>query len=151
LTNPSRPSRVDTSHILQAVETAGIKFPDYKNSGVSLRSQRMKLPANVGQKKSKGIEQILQEMGLELNPIPTEEICQNFNELRSDMVLLMEIKSALSTCEFELQSLRHQYEALNPGRTLTIPTQLLSNLELDNKIGGGEIIDVVGSPSTPNT
>lgn len=51
-------------HILQAVETAGIKFPDYKNSGVSLRSQRMKLPANVGQKKAKGIEQILQEMNL---------------------------------------------------------------------------------------
>lgn len=46
------------------METAGIKFPDYKNSGVSLRSQRMKLPANVGQKKAKGIEQILQEFGL---------------------------------------------------------------------------------------
>lgn len=46
------------------METAGIKFPDYKNSGVSLRSQRMKLPANVGQKKSKAIEQMLQEMGL---------------------------------------------------------------------------------------
>lgn len=54
-------------HILQAIETAGIKFPDYKNSGVSLRSQRMKLPANVGQKKSKGIEQMIQEMGLGKN------------------------------------------------------------------------------------
>lgn len=51
-------------NILQVVEAAGIKFPDYKNSGVSLRSQRMKLPANVGQKKSKGIEQTLQEMGM---------------------------------------------------------------------------------------
>lgn len=52
----------------------------------------------------------------ELNPTPSEEICQSFNELRSDMVLLMELKGALSTCEFELQSLRHQYEALNPGK-----------------------------------
>lgn len=51
-------------HILQTIESAGIKFPDYKNSGVSLRSQRMKLPANIGQKKSKGVEQILQDMGL---------------------------------------------------------------------------------------
>ncbi|KAK9880530.1 hypothetical protein WA026_011768 [Henosepilachna vigintioctopunctata] len=116
LTNPSRPSRIDTTHILQTIETAGIKFPDYKNSGVSLRSQRMKLPANVGQKKSKGIEQLLQEMELELNPTPTEDICTNFNELRSDMVLLMELKSALGSCEFELQSLRHQYEALSPGK-----------------------------------
>lgn len=90
---------------------------------------------------------------LELNPTPSEEICQHFNELRSDMVLLMEIKSALSTCEFELQSLRHQYEALSPGKTLTIPPQLLSNPEGESKQTGGqgEIIDVVGSPSTPTT
>ncbi|KAF7266772.1 DNA methyltransferase 1 associated protein 1 isoform X3 [Rhynchophorus ferrugineus] len=144
LANPSRPSRVDTN----AVETAGIKFPDYKNSGVSLRSQRMKLPANVGQKKSKGIEQSLQEMGLELNPTPTEDVCQHFNELRSDMVLLMEIKSALGTCEYELQSLRHQYEALAPGKTLVIPPQLTSS-EHEGKVAAGEIIDVVGSPGTP--
>lgn len=148
IANPSRPSRVDTNYILQAVETAGIKFPDYKNSGVSLRSQRMKLPANVGQKKSKGIEQMLQELGLELNPTPTEDVCQHFNELRSDMVLLMEIKAALSTCDYELQSLRHQYEALAPGKTLVIPSQL-TNSEHEAKISTGEIIDVVGSPGTP--
>jgi len=148
IANPSRPSRVDTNYILQAVETAGIKFPDYKNSGVSLRSQRMKLPANVGQKKSKGIEQSLQDLGLELNPTPTEDICQHFNELRSDMVLLMEIKTALGTCEYELQSLRHQYEALAPGKTLVIPAQL-TNTEHEAKISTGEIIDVVGSPGTP--
>ncbi|XP_060536596.1 DNA methyltransferase 1-associated protein 1 isoform X2 [Cylas formicarius] len=145
IVNPSRPSKVDSS----AVESAGIKFPDFKNSGVSLRSQRMKLPGNVGQKKSKNIEQTLQDMSLELNPTPTEEICQNFNELRSDMVFLMELKSALSTCEDELQSLRHQYEALNPGRTLTIPPQLLSQQDPDSKMTTAEIIDVVGSPGTP--
>ncbi|KAI4468424.1 dna methyltransferase 1-associated protein 1 family member [Holotrichia oblita] len=165
IANPSRPSKIDTSsskiltcvcffvhqYILQAAETAGIKFPDYKNSGVSLRSQRMKLPANVGQKKSKGIEQMLQDMGLELNPTPTEDICQNFNELRSDMVLLMELKAALGTCDYELQSLRHQYEAVNPGKTLTIPPQLLSNNDSDgSKHLGPEIIDVVGSPGTPS-
>lgn len=82
----------------------------------------MKLPANLGQKKTKGIEQLLQDMGLEMNPTPTEEICQQFNELRSDMVLLMEIKLALGTCEFELQSLRHQYEALNPGKVIIFPS-----------------------------
>ncbi|CAG9838479.1 unnamed protein product [Diabrotica balteata] len=150
IANPTRPSRVDTNHILQAIESAGIKFPDYKNSGVSLRSQRMKLPANVGQKKSKGVEQILQDMGLELNPTPSEDICQHFNELRSDMVLLMEIKGALATCEYELQSLRHQYEALNPGKTLAIPPQLSSNSEVEAKISTSEIIDVVGSPDTPS-
>lgn len=124
------------------MESAGIKFPDFKNSGVSLRSQRIKLPSSLGQKKMKGIEQMLNELRIgivkyavyfsfhfswfdfiytiyflkELNPPPTEQICQQFNELRSDIVLHYELRSALSTCDYELQSLRHQYEALAPGK-----------------------------------
>jgi hypothetical protein len=49
---------------LQVVEPTGIKFPDFKNSGVSLRSQRIKLPSSLGQKKLKGIEQTLSDMKL---------------------------------------------------------------------------------------
>lgn len=44
------------------MESAGIKFPDFKNSGVSLRSQRIKLPSSLGQKKMKSIEQMLNEL-----------------------------------------------------------------------------------------
>lgn len=51
-----------------------------------------------------------------MNPPPTEQICQQFNELRSDIVLHYELKGALATCDYELQSLRHQYEALAPGK-----------------------------------
>ena len=46
----------------------------------------------------------------------TEEICQEFNDLRSDMVLLYDLKVALASCEFELQTLKHQYEVLAPGK-----------------------------------
>lgn len=49
--------------------------------------------------------------------MPTDEICTHFNELRSDMVLLYELKLALANCEFELQTLRHQVEALTSERT----------------------------------
>jgi len=49
---------------------------------------------------------------LDLNPMPTEEIVQMFNELRSDLVLLYELKQAHSNCEYEQQMLRHRYEAL---------------------------------------
>lgn len=49
---------------LQVAEPTGIKFPDFKNSGVSLRSQRIKLPGSLGQKKLKGIEQTLIDMKL---------------------------------------------------------------------------------------
>lgn len=146
--------RIDTV----TVESTGIKFPDMKGSGVSVRSQRMKMPTSVGQKKIKGVEQLLQELAVELNPMPTEDICTHFNELRSDMVLLHELKTAYSTCEFELQTLRHQYEALCPGKTLDIPmpNEAQSGSLTDNdggkqKINLAEIIDVVGSPGTPNS
>ncbi|XP_066907941.1 DNA methyltransferase 1-associated protein 1 isoform X2 [Halyomorpha halys] len=91
-------------------------FPDIKGSGVTLRSQRMKFPTTIGQKKMKAIEQQLTELNIDLNPLPTEEICQQFNDLRSDVYLLCELKAAISTCEFEIQSLRHQYEAVNPSK-----------------------------------
>ena len=51
---------------------------------------------------------MLTELGIDVNPIPTEEIGDHFNDLRSDMVLLYELKSANANLEFELQTLRHQ-------------------------------------------
>ena len=43
-------------------------------------------------------------------------MCGQFNDLRSDMVLLYELKNALNTCELELHSLKAQYEAMCPGK-----------------------------------
>lgn len=92
------------------LESAGIKFPETRTAGAILRSQRLKLPAAVGQKKAKAVEQLLNELNVDLRPVPCEEICQQFNDLRSEMVLLYELKLALGNCEFELQSLKHQFE-----------------------------------------
>ena len=108
------------------------------------RSARMKLPASVGMKKSKAIENMVGELGLETQPPCTEEICAEFNEIRSvmnilirylchvtiprsDMVLLYELKNALTASEFELSSLQHQYEALVPGKSLSLPQQLMTS------------------------
>ena len=52
----------------------------------------------------------------DITPTPTEAICKHFNELRSDLALALDLKNALASYEFELQALRHQYEALNPGK-----------------------------------
>ena len=52
----------------------------------------------------------------EVNPMPTEDITTHFNELRTDIVLLYELKLALATCDYELETLKHQYEVLNPGK-----------------------------------
>ncbi|KAK0043116.1 DNA methyltransferase 1-associated protein 1 [Biomphalaria pfeifferi] len=76
----------------------------------------MKLPATIGQKKTKAIEQVLEELGLEFNPMPTDEIVNTFNTLRQDIVLLYELKLAMSTCEYELQTLKHRHDQLIANR-----------------------------------
>lgn len=43
-------------------------------------------------------------------------MCNEFNELRSEMVLLYELKNALAACEQELHSLKGQFEAACPGK-----------------------------------
>ncbi|XP_037928708.1 DNA methyltransferase 1-associated protein 1-like isoform X1 [Teleopsis dalmanni] len=119
-----RPSKVDS--VVNAIEvgTSGIKFADLRGSGVSLRSQKMKLPANIGQRKVKALEQCMQEFKVDPAPPPTEDICNSFNEMRSDMVLLGELRTALNTCIYEIESLKHQYEAACPGKSLSIPPTL---------------------------
>lgn len=51
-------------YIIQTVEWSGIKFPEARGTGVWLRSQRMKLPPGVGQRKTKAIEQELRLMNI---------------------------------------------------------------------------------------
>ncbi|XP_067634127.1 DNA methyltransferase 1-associated protein 1-like [Eurosta solidaginis] len=120
-----RPSKVDS--VVNAIEIggSGIKFSDLRGSGVSLRSQKMKLPANIGQRKVKALEQAIQQFKVDPSPPPTEDISNAFNELRSDMVLLCELRTALATCVYEMESLKHQYEAACPGKTLNIPPSLI--------------------------
>uniref|UniRef100_A0A8C6WSW5 DNA methyltransferase 1-associated protein 1 n=1 Tax=Neogobius melanostomus TaxID=47308 RepID=A0A8C6WSW5_9GOBI len=150
-------------------ETAGIKFPDFKSAGVTLRSQRVMKISKYGS-----------VFYLDLNPLPTEEIVQMFNELRSDLVLLYELKQAHSNCEYEQQMLRHRYEALlkagngggaaiavvpvvttpsgevnstNNATSSTPSTEAQAWPSADEiKVEAKEqIIDVVGAPLTPNS
>jgi DNA methyltransferase 1-associated protein 1 len=86
-----------------------------------------------------------------------------FNELRSDLVLLYELKQACANCEYELQMLRHRHEALaragvlgapaaaavGPTPASAEPTVSESGLGLDPT--KDTIIDVVGAPLTPNS
>jgi len=129
-----------------APEPGGIKFPDFKASGTSLRSQRSKLPATVGQKKSKAIEQVLEELGLEANPMPTEEITTAFNTLRQDIVLLYELKLAMSTCEYEMQTLKHRHDVLMANKT-GVPMQIGKPPAPMSSLGSPGIEDVMGGNS----
>ena len=49
-------------------------------------------------------------------------MCNEFNELRSEMILLYELKNALAACEQELHSLKGQFEAACPGKVCSQKT-----------------------------
>ncbi|GAA6073690.1 DNA methyltransferase 1-associated protein 1, partial [Tachysurus ichikawai] len=120
----------------------------------------MKLPSSVGQKKIKAIEQILTEQAVDLNPMPTEDIVAMFNELRSDLVLVYELKQAHSNCEYEQQMLRHRYDALHKAGGSAAPhsngtagpdSQNWAGVDDIKPEPKEQIIDVVGAPLTPNS
>lgn len=99
----------------------------------------------------------------ELSPTPTEELVHMFNELRSDLVLLYELKQACANCEYELQMLRHRHEALaragvlgGPATPASGPAPASAEPAVPEPGLGPDptkdtIIDVVGAPLTPNS
>lgn len=103
-----------TAASLLEATTVSIKFPDFKTSGTSLRNQRLKLPTSLGTKKSKALEQMIHELGLDQFPMPTDSICQQYNELRGDLLLLYEIKVSLANTDFEIQSIKNQLAMVKP-------------------------------------
>lgn len=94
--------------VVSSMETANIRFGEgvNKGTGITMRSQKMKLPANFGQKRTKALEQMLAEFKVDPSPPAIEDICVAFNELRSDMILLNEIRTALASSEFELETVK---------------------------------------------
>lgn len=98
--------------VVTSMETSNIRFGEgvNKGTGITMRSQKMKLPANFGQKRSKALEQMLSEFRVEQNPPAIEEICSAFNELRSDMMLLHDLRTALQTSELELATAKQVAE-----------------------------------------
>ena len=103
-------------------DSFGIRFPDYKSSGVMLRSQMMKLPSNISQRRVKSLELLLSELKLESNPMPTETVVQLFNKLRSDMVYLYDLKVAYANYEMDLQSLTYKWDVLAPNQPPPVHT-----------------------------
>lgn len=109
---PVQQNKLHKADFMSTLETANIRFGEgvNKGTGITMRSQKMKLPANFGQKRTKALEQMLNEFKVDPNPPAIEEICTAFNELRSDMILLHELRQTLQACEFELETMRQVAE-----------------------------------------
>ncbi|CAB3408237.1 unnamed protein product [Caenorhabditis bovis] len=127
------------------ISVTALRFSEFKSSGAHLRSQEMKLPTNIGQKKLKNIEIVLEKSNMEMNPFGHEDIMKIYNDFRSQIMLLQELKSALQTAEFELESLRSRMQ--ENGKDFEIePKMRVSNL-----VEGGLDISMIGSEGCPQT
>ncbi|CAH8596563.1 unnamed protein product [Dicrocoelium dendriticum] len=114
-----------TSNVLNSAltSTSVINFPDpSKNPGVHLRSHRMKLPGNLGQKKIRIIENFLAHLQIDPTPPATAEIVEAYNSLRSKILLLYDLRMAQLHCDYELQTARLKLETFAPSQPL--PTGL---------------------------
>ncbi|KAE9413341.1 hypothetical protein Angca_004611, partial [Angiostrongylus cantonensis] len=129
------------------ISVSAIRFPEFKSAGAHLRSQEMKLPTNIGQKKLKNIEVVLKKCKLELNPMGSEAIVATYNEFRSQIVLLQELKSTLQTAEFELETLRNRL--VEEGKQ---PFEIENRMRISTLAEGGldseELTGEEGAPST---
>jgi DNA methyltransferase 1-associated protein 1 len=68
---------------------------------------------------------------LERNPMACEEIVDEFNDLRSDIVLLFDLKNALNSAEYELQTSLHRLKSENGPISSTQPLSASSNSSND--------------------
>ncbi|KAI2810340.1 hypothetical protein RDWZM_002657 [Blomia tropicalis] len=125
-----------------SLESSSLKFPDLKAPGMYMRSSRMKLPTNIGQKRTKALQHGLNELKIELIPMSTEEIVPHFNELRNDLVLLYDLKQALATLEMDLQLLKLQAESTSTDTTKVNGTTTVTTTSVDVQST---------TPNTPST
>lgn len=76
-------------------EIPNLRFSEFKTAGPHLRTQEMKLPSNVGQKKLKSIEEAIKKYDLPYVPPAHEEIVKLYNEFRARVVLVQELRNAI--------------------------------------------------------
>ena len=83
-----------------------LKFPEIKAAGAHARSARLKLPNSVSSKKTVAIKAMLVEIGLDDMPMANEETIDEFNKLRTDLLLLYELKTAVVNAQTDLNHLK---------------------------------------------
>ncbi|VUZ55398.1 unnamed protein product [Hymenolepis diminuta] len=112
--------------------TANLTFHDLsKTPGVHLNSQGMKLPSTLGQKRIRIIENFLSHYQMDPCPPATKEIVEAYNRLRSNILLLYDLRGAQLNCDYDLQSAKARLEHFAPDK---IPARL-ANLNLNPPSG----------------
>ena len=67
----------------------------------------------------KKLDEALEEFSIPKNPVPNEQVVKEYNELRQDIVALMELQTFLKRREYELAIYSHQLELVKNNRQKT--------------------------------
>lgn len=54
------------------------------------------------------MDDILVDLGVGLRPMPTKAVCQAFNELRQDIVTLLDLQKAVAQKDYQVQVFKDQ-------------------------------------------
>jgi len=59
---------------------------------------------------------LVEQLGIGLRPMPTKAICQAFNELRQDIVIMLDLQKHLAEKEYQVQMFKDQKQILFKGK-----------------------------------
>ena len=110
----------------------------------------MKFHTSVELKMTNSIETNCSELGLKMQPSCTEDIFTEFNEFRSEMVLLQELNNCSTNSEYEGTSVSQQGGSLVLDKSRFAPSLFLTTTirladgasaaeNLDKEQGGGQV------------
>ncbi|KAF0990839.1 hypothetical protein HZS_4814 [Henneguya salminicola] len=119
------------------------KFPDNRPVGISLRSQRYKIPQSVGSRRIKALSSALLKLNIgilgfdfynqfsyNIYPPATREVCEIYCALRSDLIALYDLKHALISLEFEYQKLKHKFYTSCPDVSFPFKDDPIENFKI---------------------
>jgi len=104
-------------------------FRKEKAVGPFLRSNTILTPLAVSNKVGKKVDDIIIELGVGLRPMPTKAVCQSFNELRQDIVTLLDLQKHIAQKEYQVQMFKDQKQLMFKGKRERKKTQKGSELD----------------------
>ncbi|KAL3310963.1 DNA methyltransferase 1-associated protein 1 [Cichlidogyrus casuarinus] len=109
-----------------------------KSAAAALSSNKLfqlKFPQNMGQKKIRIIENFLGQMGMDQTLPASSDVVEAYNQLRSNILLLNDLRNAFLTCEYELHTAKMRMETFAPDalpkRLAALPETDESKLDVD--------------------
>ncbi|TMS40124.1 hypothetical protein L596_006545 [Steinernema carpocapsae] len=134
-----------TESLLTQLDEPQLRFSEFKAAGAHFQSREMKLHTNVGQRKIETLNQVVQGLKLEI-PHATPEYVAAFNEFRSDVIVLQELKLALQKAESELECMNINASAVGRQMIEIEPRIRVSDGAFDEALVGTE-----GGPTSTRT